>query len=267
MAKVDFESIVMPTRRAEERQLEWGIQTLRLGSSQVWSRAAFVDWLESMQQAGYVMHESEWHHSEFQPARNDTPALSVVSCLLHVTREPARIVVRADLKVVWTADSTPHSPRIQSVTVSNVQITKRDGGPVFAPIELPHAEAERARAQPLIVHDLDGDGLSELVIGESNMVYRNRGDGRFHAQNFLRYPKGTLVNGIIADFSRNGRPDYVSIGSDYHLYRFESDENGLFGSPGQRVCDIRFDRPQAFSAGDVDGDGDVDVAVYFRLVF
>jgi hypothetical protein len=259
--KVNFRKIALPTPKSQ-RNLEWGIVQTSYAMGKKWlDKSQLADWLEKMSAAGYQVHESEWHHSEFQPAIEDDPGRSVVSFLLHVTAADQRIILRGELRVQWTADSTVESPQIDSLTVANLNCLTREGPPVFQRHALPSTGKKLPRAQPLLVYDLTGDGKSEIILGESNVVFRNLGSGKYYPENFLRVPKGTIVNGIIADFNRNGRPDYVCVGSDYLLYRFDADQAGRFGAEGQKACDVKFDRPQVFSAGDVDSDGDLDLWV------
>jgi len=250
-----------------ERSLDWDILETTYGNDPVTnagekklSHEQFANWLASLQRAGYKLHESEWHHSEFHPANADGPASSLVSFLLHVTGPESRMAFRGKLQVRWTADSSTKSPVIDSIRVIKLKRWQRKGGTVFEPLSIdPPGKARPARAQPLIVYDLDGDGLSEVILGESNVIYRNLGDGKFSKEQFLKSFVGTLACGIVADFDRDGRPDYVCVGRDYHLYRYEADDQGRFEKKSELACDIRFDRPQVLSAGDVDGDGDLDL--------
>ena len=42
------------------------------------------------------------------------------------------------------------------------------------------------RFSPLLVRDLDGDGLSEIVTAGCNLVYKNEGNGRYTKRDFLK---------------------------------------------------------------------------------
>ena len=265
LTSIPFNQISIP-KPVSEQTLEWGIVETTFGSNSSnnngkdFSHEQFAKWLAGLNAAGYKLHESEWHHSEFHPASPDAPASSLVSFLLHVTGPKSRMALRGKLQVRWAEDSSPTKPEIDSIRVAGLKSWRREGPIAFEPHTIdPPGEARPARAQPLIVYDLDGDGLSEIILGESNVVYRNQGKGNFTKEQFLKPFVGTLACGIVADFDRDGLPDYVCVGRDYQLYRYEANEQGRFEQESELACDLRFDRPQVLSAGDVDGDGDLDL--------
>ena len=68
---VPLASIHVP-EPASVRALEWGISetSYQSGKSPL-SKGEFRQWLDRLQSAGYQLHESEWHHSEFRPAAAD----------------------------------------------------------------------------------------------------------------------------------------------------------------------------------------------------
>ncbi|MCZ6794802.1 MAG: CRTAC1 family protein, partial [Planctomycetota bacterium] len=227
--------------------------------------------LDTFQGHGFELVQSEWHHREFQPAvaEEGKPARSVFDIALHVRRrEPRRfVIVRGDLRIEWSSRKDPDGRFIpREIDASRLELIDRRGdAPFRRRARMPDTANEAralgsTRAHPLIVYDLDGDGLSEIVLAGWNRLYRNLGGGRFERQDLCAFPRRIAPAGIIADFTGDGRPDFVCVGRDTHLYLYPGDGEGKF-TARSRQCwpQGRLQNPTVLSAGDCDGDGDLDL--------
>jgi hypothetical protein len=70
---------------------------------------------------------------------------------------------------------------------------------------------------PLLLHDLDGDGLSEIVLVGANLLLRNEG-GTFHAEPLAQLQPGEVYAGLLSDFTADGQADLLVAGADL-LYK------------------------------------------------
>jgi hypothetical protein len=90
----------------------------------------------AVQQAGYKIVQSEWHHSRFDPPR-DGPARSIVSMAIYVVHSELdqRIVVAGDLEVVWRDERDADGiPLPDSIDATQLKLFARSGPPGFAEI-------------------------------------------------------------------------------------------------------------------------------------
>ena len=246
--------------------LDLGIQRTRFGApSRDLSRTEWAALLDRFERDGYVIDQTEWHHSRFTPAADGRPARSEVSAVIHAAREdpPHRVMLQATLDVTWSprvdAQDVPIPERI---AVAELSLLDRHAPPAFQEVFQVERTATRFPLEPLIVYDLDGDGLSEIILGGRNMVIWNRGVGQFEAEPFLDDDAHIFSDAaILADFTNDGHVDFIAVDIERYPLLFEGAAAGRFPTAGRRIADIRFEQPKSFTAGDVDGDGDLDLFI------
>jgi len=136
--------------------------------------------------------------------------------------------------------------------------------PVYYPVPLQEVVGEVALAD----FDFDGDlDAFATIRGDFDQmmkikVWRNNGDGTFAAP--IEFPAGQGPAGIvIADFTGDGKPDVITAnygGSSISLLR----HNGLSGQQAGFLPPVNFNavnHAEKIAAGDVNGDGILDVVV------
>ncbi len=228
--------------------------------------------------------QSEWHHSEFR--RDDAGIChSKVSFEIHAQKGAAtRFLLKGKLHVAWLKQDGGE-PRADSMDILELYILSREGEPAFAEVGLPAVPAsfdtlapELRRDSPegapiLLLRDLDGDGLSEIVLPAQNALYRNRGGCAFSVERLAQQTPPYVAAALLADMNGDGRPDLVLGGSRAarrdatgsvemlrpELLLMTSDPAGGFQPP--RLLWPGLDMPSVLSAGDLDGDGDNDLFV------
>ncbi len=213
---------------------------------------------------GYEIAQTEWHHSKFVPPTAGKPAESTVSAVLHVAREqPAhRVIIRAELHVVWAKQiSATDPPAPDTITVRSMELLEREQPPAFREVfRLPGA-GEKPLIHPVLVYDLDQDGLSEIVVGGQNIVVWNRGNGKFEVEPFLKDARSMYDGAVLADFTGDGHVDYVAVDTEGYPLLFAGDAQGRFEKPGRRMADTHLGFPKTLTAGDIDGDDDLDLFI------
>ena len=226
--------------------------------------------LERFRGLGFELVQSEFHQEEFH-STTSAPSRSVFSLVLHVTRKPKerRIIIRGDIEVRWSSrrDGNGHFVP-EEIDASGLELIDRTGVvPFRRRLRIPSAtsgpEEIRAlgspRAHPLMVYDLNRDGLSEIVLGGWNRVYWNRGGGKFEWEDLCKFPRQIAPVGIIADFTGDGLPDYICVSRDSFLYIYEGAPGGKFPGRSRKCWPVSLQNPTVLSGGDMDRDGDLDL--------
>jgi hypothetical protein len=115
--------------------------------------------------------------------------------------------------------------------------------------------------QPVLVQDLNDDGLSEIVLAGSNELLWNRGGGQFDTMPLCRYPESGFEVGLIADVTGDAVLDYVRPGlaGDLLLYAGDAEGNWSARPLGRAQGGGPLKQPQVIAAGDIDRDGDLDL--------
>lgn len=223
--------------------------------------AQWKNWLTDWKTSGLQIVQSEWHHSRFEP--NQEAPRSVVSFVLDLAnvKQKSYYNVKGKLIVDWNPLSTPtDKPQARRIEVTDVTILSREKDPFFEESTVLKIDATSHR-RLLIANDVDGDGLSELISPTDNALFWNRGDFQFEKTGLFDFPPGgDRFTGVLADFTGDGRSDFLGADVNGTVFLYVADEDRQFSSPPRTVrtaSDIL--NPTVISAGDIDADGDLDV--------
>ncbi|MDA1275625.1 MAG: CRTAC1 family protein [Verrucomicrobia bacterium] len=229
---------------------------------------SMVEWqnlVEGFDRAGWQLVQVEFRHNRFETDEGGSPSQSSFYFSAHLNHPDnlERVVLEGNLVVEWAAAGLAEAPwEIERIDASNLEIKTRRGAPPFQLIlsEAISPPANSYSIDPLILYDLDGDGLSEIILAAKNVVYRGRGDGRYDVQALCEPAPDTIFAAVIADFNGDGNPDFLAE-TVQGLVLFESLANGVFGKPrelaGPAVRQV--DYAMVITCGDIDQDGDLDV--------
>ena len=266
----EFKTLIFGNLTPQESP-DWGIEGITIGAlngtEKKITREQYQILINNFHDEGWRLNQSEWHHSKFIPAENNEPARSIVSCEMHCTssKEEKRVIIRGKIKVTWSINEG-EDPTPNTIDINDLQIITRQGKKIFqeAMNADPKIEAPRRfpRFSPIMVYDLDGDGLNEIIAGGCNLIYKNQGDGKYTKKDFLLNPIVRPAEaGLLADMNGDGNVDFIGGNSvDGSLLLFLGDKKGFNKAP------IKFNIPplqglHALSAADIDGDNDLDLFV------
>ncbi|MSU61707.1 MAG: CRTAC1 family protein [Pedosphaera sp.] len=246
--------------------LAYGIKSMRVGlAEERLNRDEWKVWLKELKRQGFRLEQSEWRHTQFDPANNGTPARSVIAATLHIAnpRQNRRIIFKGDLRVEWQDGTDPRAaPVPRMIETANVELLERVGYPAFeeALVKQITPQTNKSFIDPLILFDLDGDGFSEIILACKNLVYWNRGGGRFEPAPLCDHFPELVSTGIIADFTGEGVPDFLCADRG-GLLLYAGDAQGRFRGAARRVwqAGVQLPNPFVITAGDIDQDGHLDV--------
>lgn len=267
VAKVVLHSTAVETLLENEiKQIQF------VAPSKPLDQQAFKTLLQDFEKSGFRVTGSEWKLTGFTPAK-DGPALSTIAMKVHAEHAEStrRFVVSGNLHVTWSADQDAETKRYvaDSVDASGVQVLVRKGPPVFTPamsVTLdvdPTAKKLPANVDPIVIQDLNGDQLPEVILVGVNRVYWNRGKWRFAKKPLCSLSSLRTTSAVFADFTGDGAIDLLCgvRGGVPMFYRGTKD--GQFNDRPTllKALQNQLAKPSAMAVGDIDGDGDVDVLV------
>ncbi|MFT4691959.1 MAG: hypothetical protein ACI9OD_004186 [Limisphaerales bacterium] len=231
----------------------------------------FLEQLMALKNRGARLVQSEWHHSEFIPSKEGIPR-SVFNVGLHLDfpQTGRRLAINGKLQIDWKSTTdTNAAPVAGDILFRDYTVLERQGSPAFKEVPLPFTQTPSA--MPILVYDLDGDGLSEIISPPRNQILKNLGGMRFTSQPFGQLqPSGANpfifekalphMTGTVGDFTGDGKPDVILAYRLLGAYLYEMKPDGSFGAPTQIFAGAtNFLRPQTISSGDVNGDGRPDL--------
>jgi hypothetical protein len=265
LSSLEFETLTLGTPRSVER-LDHDIERFELGTPRrELTPREWATFLEEQRDAGYRLVQSEWHHARFRPATDASPARSLVAVVLHIVDGPGdrRISIEGDLAVEWSERRDEHGNFVPArIDANGLQMSTRSGPAAFERT-LAYRSPQRADAyagiHPVLLYDLDQDGLIDVVMVRSSRVLWNRGNREFADAPLFANPVVLTETGVVADMNGDGHADLLSTRPRGDLVLFLADEQGRFRSePRSTPFDYPLRAPSVITVGDVDADGDLD---------
>ncbi len=273
LAAFDAGMVVMPAFGAPA-ELPHGIRRFAPGETPRGPELggnAWKAWLAARAAEGWELNQVEFRHNRFSVDDAGRPAESLFGVRAHLTRERGagaageerRAALEGDLRVVWSpAPNDEEPPAIRFTDASRLTLKTRVGALAFVEtLTAVVRPPERSHfIDPLVLHDLEGDGRPEILLLSANRVWHWQPEGGWETRSLCRQPPGLIFTGTLADFDQDGTADLL-VAKFEGLYLTRGPASGAFDETARLVWKApeRVRYGQVLTGGDVDGDGDLDV--------
>lgn len=238
--------------------------------------------VREQERAGWRLMQLEFRHTRFDTNTAGQPRQSTFYFAAHLTNAtgPQRAELVGDLVVDWQPTGDTNRPaRVARVDASRLTLKTRADAPPFERVlneEIPPPEP-RFPIDPVLVRDLDGDGVPEIALPGVNRLYRRIGPDRYEVGPLCTEEPGPLFTALIEDFTGDGAPDLLVVNAPgLLLFPGSAAASGVLSgkpaAPGEPSAppfrnspqpvwraETPLKNPMAMTCGDVDGDGDLDM--------
>lgn len=236
------------------------------GAGQVLAPGDWRRLIEEFERAGWRLAQTEFRHNRFETDSAGQAHQSQFYFSAHLANSVHgdRAILEGTLVVDWgkRPPGTDAGP-VKRIDASQLSLKTRTGETPFHLIldEQIAAGDKTHLVDTLITYDLDGDGLSEIILPSKNVLYRFRGGNRYEAEPLRRTASGMILAGLIADFDGDGAADLLSEQFEEGLVLFRASAGGAFDQPGRKVWrpPTSLKNTMVLTCGDIDRDGDLDV--------
>ena len=233
--------------------------------SAAYSVEAWKTRLKDWERQGFEVREMELRHRAFDVDAAGKPATSTWMVRLDVVhpKRVQRSAISGDLTIIWgDRDASTGLWRVKAVDASRLRLITGSGPAPFVPVlsdEIAPAPISGA-IDPLLVHDLDGDGTPEVLLPAVNRIYRRTSAGVFRSEPLFTTLPGDLLSAVLTDFDADGIVDLLAADAK-GVWWWRGVEGGRFAEPPQRVwlAPRPLINPSVLSVADVDGDGRPDL--------
>jgi hypothetical protein len=265
-----FESIQLGDP-GEPSEVEWGIlHRIIAGNDTTLSHDDWVQFVKDKEAAGYRIEDVEFHQAEYVPG-DGVPDQSVFSVLLHVVNadRSTRWLLKGKVAFDWSTEVDADGLNlVQSAKLLSFDAWERTGARYFTDVmKLEELEG----LGPVLSYDLNGDGLPEVLSPQQDIVLRNQGGGVLNRESLfgalgVQAPVA-VRSAVIADFTDDGFPDLLCTARHPEtphrrvVVLCAGDAQGRFVTAPMVIHDLSLaiSEPCAMTAGDIDGDNDLDV--------
>lgn len=223
--------------------------------------------LHSLHHQGWTLHEFELRHIAFETNSAGLPLQSHLYAAAHCSQPATQkhITLEGQLQINWapTQPHTPHTPL--HIHATNLILTTRQGPPAFLPtftttIPPPH---QNYSLDPLLVHDLNHDHTSEIILAAGNLIYQRTPHSSYTTLPLCQNPTRSITSAILADVTQDGITDLLCT-TPNGLTVYPGSPNSLtFTSPHDLAWKAppNWHHPMSLTAGDIDGDSDLDLFI------
>lgn len=266
LSSIDFDAMTIGTLQPIEA-LDHGVTLFESGAPHTTlTRDDWAKLVDRLSSARYRLVQSEWHHVRFTPPSDDSPARSQIAIALHLIEgvDARRIIIEGELAVAWSDRRDERgNPIPAKVDATALRMLTRSGPAPFERVlrfEQPTRDG-LSGIHPVLLYDLNQDGLLDVIMVGAVRILWNRGEGRFQKAPLVDHPYQLTETGVIADMNGDAHPDLMSTRARGDLLLYLGDAEGRF--PDEPKLTPRFEQPlrgpSSLAVGDVDGDGDLDV--------
>ena len=216
----------------------------------------------------FTLERFEFTPRSFVDTDPPRTVFATVLGLAPIAPETRRIQIDVDLAVTWSAEQDAYlNYAPAAIEVVSGELLEWTGAPAFEDV-LDYDNPNPQIIPPICVYDVDGDGWTDILYPQTNLLFRNTRGMAFERTDFAAYPLRNYYDALFGDFDGDGVRDFLAAGigdTDVNgrpsLYLFHSDGAGAFTNPPTKVYANTFESQLAFAAGDIDADGDVDLFI------
>ena len=237
------------------------------GSSIPRPRQEWSTWLRAQATQGWQLSVVEFRQIAFDPPVDGAPPRSRYAFAFQAERwhpgAPARAQWEGECWISWQTNRTlGQNPEPDSISVihwRSVQCDQPNPFPQVFEAALP-SDAAHPIVDPLMVQDLDGDGVVEILLPGANQLHRLGAGGKWSSQPLLPTPPQQPLGALLLDLDHDGLADLL-IATPEGLSVYRGQRGATFtGTPANIwKAPSPLQGPTVITAGDIHHNGRLEL--------